>query len=72
MGFWDAVTDLVEAATPWATVEAEAPPAEEKVRIGFVGKSLLHTIHSGTFREDGSCKRLRTIVDNITLQPHQR
>ncbi|KAH7027888.1 ubiquinol-cytochrome C reductase hinge protein-domain-containing protein [Microdochium trichocladiopsis] len=30
MGFWDAVTDLVEAATPWATVEAEAPPPEDK------------------------------------------
>ncbi|KAK3343042.1 ubiquinol-cytochrome C reductase hinge protein-domain-containing protein [Neurospora tetraspora] len=31
MGFWDAVTDLIDAATPWATVEAEAPadtPAE--------------------------------------------
>lgn len=42
MGFWDAVTDLVEAATPWATVEAEAPPAEEKVRtIGFVRKNFV-------------------------------
>ena len=30
MGFWDAITDLVDAATPWATVEAEAPPAEDK------------------------------------------
>jgi ubiquinol-cytochrome c reductase subunit 6 len=24
MGFWDSFTDLVEAATPWSTVEAEA------------------------------------------------
>lgn len=25
MGIWDTITDLVEAATPWSTVEAEAP-----------------------------------------------
>ncbi|KAI1337053.1 ubiquinol-cytochrome C reductase hinge protein-domain-containing protein [Xylariaceae sp. FL0016] len=30
MGIWDTITDLVEAATPWTTAEAEAPPAEEK------------------------------------------
>ncbi|GAP87031.2 hypothetical protein SAMD00023353_2501150 [Rosellinia necatrix] len=30
MGVWDVITDLVEAATPWNTAEAEAPPAEEK------------------------------------------
>jgi hypothetical protein len=30
MGFWDTITDIVEAATPWATAEAEAP-AEDKV-----------------------------------------
>jgi hypothetical protein len=24
MGFWDSVTDMVEAAMPWTTVEAEA------------------------------------------------
>ncbi|KAI1811202.1 ubiquinol-cytochrome C reductase hinge protein-domain-containing protein [Poronia punctata] len=30
MGVWDVITDLVEAATPWSTAEAEAPPAEEK------------------------------------------
>ncbi|KAK4241765.1 ubiquinol-cytochrome C reductase hinge protein-domain-containing protein [Achaetomium macrosporum] len=30
MGFWDTITDLVEAATPWATADAEAPgPARE-------------------------------------------
>ncbi|KAI0864536.1 ubiquinol-cytochrome C reductase hinge protein-domain-containing protein [Xylaria cubensis] len=27
MGVWDVITDLVEAATPWDTAEAEAPPA---------------------------------------------
>ena len=27
MGFWD----FVEAATPWSTVEAEAPAKEEEV-----------------------------------------
>ncbi|RYP35952.1 hypothetical protein DL767_003641 [Monosporascus sp. MG133] len=30
MGFWDTITDLVEAATPWSNAEAEAPPPEEK------------------------------------------
>ncbi|KAI8950273.1 ubiquinol-cytochrome C reductase hinge protein-domain-containing protein [Xylaria longipes] len=32
MGVWDVITDLVEAATPWSTADAEAPqaPAEEK------------------------------------------
>ncbi|KAK2002347.1 Non-heme 11 kDa protein of cytochrome bc1 complex [Colletotrichum falcatum] len=30
MGFWDTITDIAEAAMPWATVEAEAPAAEEK------------------------------------------
>jgi len=28
MGFWDTITDLVEAATPWATADAEAPAQE--------------------------------------------
>jgi ubiquinol-cytochrome c reductase subunit 6 len=28
MGFWDTITDLVEAATPWATADAEAPAKE--------------------------------------------
>lgn len=35
MGFWDTITDLAEAAMPWATVEAEAPAAEEKVSEAF-------------------------------------
>ncbi|KAK7753604.1 Cytochrome b-c1 complex subunit 6, mitochondrial [Diatrype stigma] len=29
MGFWDTITDLVEAATPWSTAEAEAPPEDK-------------------------------------------
>ncbi|KAI1402720.1 Non-heme 11 kDa protein of cytochrome bc1 complex [Hypoxylon fuscum] len=28
MGIWDTITDLVEAATPWSTAEAEAPAEE--------------------------------------------
>lgn len=35
MGFWDTITDLVEAAAPWSTADAEAPeaaPEESKVR----------------------------------------
>jgi hypothetical protein len=35
MGFWDTITDLVEAATPWATADAEAP-AQETVCVTFV------------------------------------
>lgn len=31
MGFWDSITELVEAAKPWTTVEAEAPAEESKV-----------------------------------------
>jgi hypothetical protein len=31
MGFWD----FVEAATPWSTVEAEAPAKEEEVCTYF-------------------------------------
>ncbi|KAH7312302.1 ubiquinol-cytochrome C reductase hinge protein-domain-containing protein [Stachybotrys elegans] len=30
MGFWDSVTEMIEAATPWSVVEAEAPAAEPK------------------------------------------
>lgn len=45
MGIWETFTDLVEAATPWSTAEAEAPqgdaplgsapgaPAKEIVRL---------------------------------------
>ena len=29
MGFWDSLTDLVEAAAPWSTVEAEAAKGDE-------------------------------------------
>ncbi|KAI0849775.1 Non-heme 11 kDa protein of cytochrome bc1 complex [Daldinia vernicosa] len=28
MGIWDTITDLVEAAKPWTTAEAEAPAEE--------------------------------------------
>jgi len=30
MGFFDALSDLLEAATPWSTVEAEAPAEDKK------------------------------------------
>ncbi|KAK3905197.1 ubiquinol-cytochrome C reductase hinge protein-domain-containing protein [Staphylotrichum tortipilum] len=29
MGIWDTITDLVEAAAPWATADAEAPAQEQ-------------------------------------------
>lgn len=35
MGFWDTITDLVEAATPWGVADAEAPE-EPKVRFRIV------------------------------------
>jgi hypothetical protein len=34
MGFWDTITDLVEAATPWSTADADAP-AKESVCVTF-------------------------------------
>lgn len=40
MGFWDTLTDLVEAATPWATAEAEAPAKEVTVCFLFSLHSL--------------------------------
>jgi ubiquinol-cytochrome c reductase subunit 6 len=30
MGFFDTLTDLIEAAVPWSQVEAEAPATEKK------------------------------------------
>nr|AFP27264.1 ubiquionol cytochrome C reductase hinge protein [Epichloe glyceriae] len=30
MGIWDAFSEIVEAATPWSVVEAEAPAEESK------------------------------------------
>ncbi|RKU49341.1 hypothetical protein DL546_009877 [Coniochaeta pulveracea] len=29
MGFWDTITDLVDAATPWSTAEAEHPDSHK-------------------------------------------
>ncbi|KAI0839802.1 Non-heme 11 kDa protein of cytochrome bc1 complex [Hypoxylon sp. FL0890] len=29
MGIWETITDLVEAATPWSTAEAEAPTEDQ-------------------------------------------
>jgi hypothetical protein len=34
MGFFDSISDMLEAALPWSTAEAEAPK-EEKVRAFF-------------------------------------
>ena len=31
MGIWDAISDIVDAVTPWSVVEAEAPAEEPKV-----------------------------------------
>lgn len=35
MGIWETLTDLVDAAAPWSTAEAEAPASEEQVRLHF-------------------------------------
>lgn len=40
MGFWDTISDLVDAATPWSVADAEAPPAEEKSEDSKVGDAL--------------------------------
>lgn len=36
MGIWDALSEIVEAVTPWSVVEAEAPAEEPKVRFRLV------------------------------------
>lgn len=33
MGFFDTLSDLIEAATPWSQVEAEAPAKEEETTV---------------------------------------
>ncbi|KAI1821324.1 ubiquinol-cytochrome C reductase hinge protein-domain-containing protein [Xylaria intraflava] len=33
MGVWDVINDLVEAATPWSTAEAEAPAQEKATEV---------------------------------------
>lgn len=48
MGIWDTITDLVEAATPWSVVEAEAPAQEEQVRALFLSSRLPAFEHPGT------------------------
>jgi ubiquinol-cytochrome c reductase subunit 6 len=30
MGFFDSISDMLEAALPWSTAEAEAPKEEEE------------------------------------------
>lgn len=52
MGFWDTITDLVEAATPWSTAEAEAPP-EDKVREFILIAHLLSP--PGSFSHNHHC-----------------
>lgn len=47
MGFWDTITDLVEAAAPWSTADAEAPeaaPEESKVRSNSALCGQLHQL----------------------------
>lgn len=37
MGFFDSISDLLDAALPWSTAEAEAPKEEEaKVGASFL------------------------------------
>jgi hypothetical protein len=40
MGFFDSFSELVAAATPWSTVEAEAPEKPEKDEGAEVRESL--------------------------------
>jgi hypothetical protein len=50
MGIWDAISEIVEAATPWSVVEAEAPVPLDTPKVS--GKS------SGSF----SCQLIRMAV----------
>ena len=34
MGFFDSISDMLEAALPWSTAEAEAPKEEEETKVG--------------------------------------
>jgi ubiquinol-cytochrome c reductase subunit 6 len=35
MGFFDSISDMLEAALPWSTAEADAPAAkEEETQVG--------------------------------------
>jgi hypothetical protein len=51
MGFFDSLSDMLEAALPWSQAEAEAPKedvSEEKVRLLF---SLMRYILDGMIGE---------------------
>jgi hypothetical protein len=41
MGIWDTITDLVEAATPWSTAEAEAPSTSGPAGAGPAKESAV-------------------------------
>ena len=41
MGFFDSWSDLVAAATPWNTVEAEAPKEDEEEKVCVVSPILI-------------------------------
>jgi len=56
MGFWDTLTDLFEAATPWATAEAEAPAKEVTVCFCFLCPSIRH--QAGLYAASGCEKEL--------------
>lgn len=34
MGFFDSISDMLEAALPWSTSEAEAPKDEDEEKVG--------------------------------------
>ena len=36
MGFFDSISDMLEAALPWSTAEAEAPKEEDETKVGTV------------------------------------
>jgi ubiquinol-cytochrome c reductase subunit 6 len=33
MGFFDSISDILEAALPWSSAEAEAPKEEEEEKV---------------------------------------
>jgi hypothetical protein len=59
MGFFDSWSDLLEAALPWSSVEAEAPKEDDEVKVGdFFCSSRIQLEGSSRRRERNGCVRM--------------
>ena len=61
MGIWDTITDLVEAATPWSTVEAEAPSSNPAGAGPAKESAVRHPTHSPS-KHGIACSRSRLFL----------